>query len=530
MLHENNTNTANIEKLLEQARKRKPVMELEEIETLLQNKDNVKKAAVKWQNIFLLVLTLFIGAGISWYFISDKPVITAERSASQINKSENDFAAPADERNSNSEFKENNNELNVAENQTIYEQHNINRNFKDRHLQNNGLKIENNTAEGSKSVTSDSRQAMPNSTPAPAKESGSRLTFKGWELGSKVPSQFKYGLDDEVVYNGDASAYISSKKSNYNSAWLTQEISAAPYAGKRLKMSAMVKSSNVGKKAWAGIFLNIKGNDFKKAGFDNLYDKNIGGQTDWVRCKIVMDIPAESKTINFGLYKVYGGDAWIDDIQLDIVNADVPIHYKSQTEAQDTSLVQPDISSTLTSIIVSKPSNLDFEKQVTQYLPDGWHIGEEKQHFRAMADNNIFHSGKASVFLQSSGYIEKDWNTLMQYCRAGDYQGKRLKLTAWVRTEDLKEYAQFIFRVDGIKAIRPADKIKEFTFTGNNNWRKVELILDIPEEATHISYGLLLTGKGKVWMDDITIEEVAADSRTRNKPGLKSPVNLGFEE
>ena len=61
-----------------------------------------------------------------------------------------------------------------------------------------------------------------------------------------------------------------------------------------------------------------------------------------------------------------------------------------------------------------------------------------------------------------------------------------------------------------------------------------EIVLDVPEQADQISFGLLLTGKGQVWMDDLKFEVVGKDVPTTdgglNQRIPKEPTNLDFEE
>lgn len=61
-----------------------------------------------------------------------------------------------------------------------------------------------------------------------------------------------------------------------------------------------------------------------------------------------------------------------------------------------------------------------------------------------------------------------------------------------------------------------------------------EIVLDVPEEAQEVAFGLLLTGKGQVWMDDLNFEVVGKDVPTTAESTVKkapaSPVNLNFED
>jgi hypothetical protein len=69
---------------------------------------------------------------------------------------------------------------------------------------------------------------------------------------------------------------------------------------------------------------------------------------------------------------------------------------------------------------------------------------------------------------------------------------------------------------------------------GATPWSTYDVVLDVPEDATSISFGILLTGAGEVWMNDLSLE--AVDIRTpttgtnRGKTLPQRPVNLGFDE
>src|SRR5262249_22806870 len=78
-----------------------------------------------------------------------------------------------------------------------------------------------------------------------------------------------------------------------------------------------------------------------------------------------------------------------------------------------------------------------------------------------------------------------------------------------------------------------------------NDWATAEVVLDVPEKATGIAFGMILFGgKGTVWIDDVKLEAVGKDVKVTaetpaeaggeglaNSDGLpEAPVNLGFED
>ena len=58
------------------------------------------------------------------------------------------------------------------------------------------------------------------------------------------------------------------------------------------------------------------------------------------------------------------------------------------------------------------------------------------------------------------------------------------------------------------------------------------MVLDVAVDATGISFGILLSGTGEVWMSDVSFEEVGKDVPvTGQLPAQSSrPVNLKFSE
>jgi len=43
---------------------------------------------------------------------------------------------------------------------------------------------------------------------------------------------------------------------------------------------------------------------------------------------------------------------------------------------------------------------------------------------------------------------------------------------------------------------------------GMSDWRRLEEVVDVPEEAQSIFPGIILQGKGKMWVDDVKMEVV----------------------
>jgi hypothetical protein len=146
----------------------------------------------------------------------------------------------------------------------------------------------------------------------------------------------------------------------------------------------------------------------------------------------------------------------------------------------------------------------------------GWRrVGSDREHFDISLDREIFHSGKAAGRLECNQKLSRGTGTLEQDFSPDEYIGKRIRVTAWIKGEKTGEALTFL-RVEDRYG-----EIIQFTNThlrgaaiGTLNWKKQELVLDVPAEAGVIQFGLLLMRQGKAWMDDVSIEIVPSSVKS----------------
>jgi hypothetical protein len=120
----------------------------------------------------------------------------------------------------------------------------------------------------------------------------------------------------------------------------------------------------------------------------------------------------------------------------------------------------------------------------------------------------------------------------MQAFGVKEYRGKRLQMTAHVKAEKVKKWAGLWMRVDGRRGSTLSfDNMKSRPIKGTCNWTKHAIVLDVPDESTLISFGVLLDGQGRVWVDDFEFEVVTTEVPTTGEsPYSRQPRNLDFEE
>jgi hypothetical protein len=172
--------------------------------------------------------------------------------------------------------------------------------------------------------------------------------------------------------------------------------------------------------------------------------------------------------------------------------------------------------------------------QTRGHIPAGWLLaGDQPANYRAGTDKAVIRDGLPSAFLHSAVTDTGGFGTLMQSIDSSRFAGKRVRLRAWVKSQDVRQWAGMWMRVDKQQTVIAFDNMQDRPITGTQSWGMHDVVLDVPADATSISFGVLLAGAGQVWMSR-TFEEVGDDILIIHElPSRKLtlvPVNLDFSE
>lgn len=175
--------------------------------------------------------------------------------------------------------------------------------------------------------------------------------------------------------------------------------------------------------------------------------------------------------------------------------------------------------------------------------PKGWFAaGNKPRDYEMTTDRSIVHGGSASASVKCVAHAADGFGTLMQTCKADSFRGKRVRFSGYVRSAGVVDWAGLWLRVDGptagdskVPEMLGFDNMQQRPIKGTKDWAKYEIVLDIPERAQELAYGILLSHTGQVWMDDLKMEEVGmdvptTDSKKEESSSPMAPVNLGFED
>ncbi len=168
----------------------------------------------------------------------------------------------------------------------------------------------------------------------------------------------------------------------------------------------------------------------------------------------------------------------------------------------------------------------------TDSLPEQWYqAGSNTKDYKVGTDTNKGYTGTKSAFIESTIPSPAGFSTLMQYTNVSEYKGKRVKMTAYVCSENVTGWAGAWFRADKNERSVAFDNMSNRAIKGTTAWTQYSIVLDIPEDATNMAFGVLLAGAGKVWFDDFEFQVVdnsvpVTDMKT---DGRSEPKNLSFE-
>ncbi len=305
----------------------------------------------------------------------------------------------------------------------------------------------------------------------------------GWLLVGSNAANYETDVDRGTIYNSRPSAYLKAKTDQEGDGSLMQLFPADPYVGKRVRFSGYVKSDIV--TGWAGLWLLVDGK--RETGilaFDNMQERPIKGTTEWRHYEVVLDVPAGAIRVALGILLDGGpGKVWLNSANVEVVSSDIPVTRQ---------------------YIAAFPDN-------PQNQGLGWvRTGTNPANYEADVDRGAIYNARPSAYLKAKTDHEGS-GSLEQEFSASPYVGKRVRFSAYVKSESVTRWAGLWMEVDGKRLTTLAiDNMRERPIRGTTEWKLYEVVLDVPENAVGIDLGILLDGPGQVWLSSERIEIVSS--------------------
>ena len=133
-----------------------------------------------------------------------------------------------------------------------------------------------------------------------------------WGVGGEG---FVITLDDEEKHSGILSLKMEREGDrNNNFGVFVASLPVKALAGKELDYRCWIKTKGV-KNGYAGLWLRVDGVN-STLGFDNMGNRGLQGDNEWVQVSIKMNIHPATTNISFGGLFPGEGTVWYDDIEL----------------------------------------------------------------------------------------------------------------------------------------------------------------------------------------------------------------------
>lgn len=130
----------------------------------------------------------------------------------------------------------------------------------------------------------------------------------------------------------------------------------------------------------------------------------------------------------------------------------------------------------------------------------GWfNAGSKPKSYEMGIDKGAGQDGKNAATIKSIEKKIDGFGTLMQQSKPEKYLGKRVRMTGFVKSENVEEWAGLWLRVDQAASQQSLsfDNMGDRPIKGTTGWTKYVIVLDVPANASLIAYGALCMGQDK---------------------------------
>jgi len=169
------------------------------------------------------------------------------------------------------------------------------------------------------------------------------------------------------------------------------------------------------------------------------------------------------------------------------------------------------------SINIACNKNQEKVKDDTKDL-NGWYIGGGKEDGYEIGAATDKYNGGPVYYLRSNNITKEKFGTIIKNFNPSEYYGKRIKLSGYIKSDKVYGWAGIWLRIDGGAGDGPYGKTLAFDNMQNRpikettEWKKYEIVTDVPKESKMLFYGALLHGSGEIGISDLKFEVVGNET------------------
>ena len=149
-------------------------------------------------------------------------------------------------------------------------------------------------------------------------------------------------------------------------------------------------------------------------------------------------------------------------------------------------------------------------------------------------DSSTAHDGRFSLSIEPDPAVkDRKFGACFTIIPA-DFQGKNITLKACLKTEHVSEdgMAGLWMRIDGEGRMLEFDNMQNRPVKGSTGWAEYTISLPLPEEAEKINIGGLMTGSGKMWVDDFRLfvdDQPLAAAKDKKMTRFAAQLDTAFD-
>lgn len=150
--------------------------------------------------------------------------------------------------------------------------------------------------------------------------------------------------------------------------------------------------------------------------------------------------------------------------------------------------------------------NLDFEDTNPDGSASGWTNVNPSSGYRTNTDSLVKHGGKRSFLFEKADTAKTAAYDLSIKNIPAIYEGKELEVRAWIKFTSVSKFINLIVRVDDIdNDVLQFASLQKDQIKGTEDWKQYSLKIPYDKEARTIRLWTMLSGNGKMWVDDMEL-------------------------
>jgi bifunctional DNase/RNase len=159
---------------------------------------------------------------------------------------------------------------------------------------------------------------------------------------------------------------------------------------------------------------------------------------------------------------------------------------------------------------IADPRNLQFSEGLEHWALRGSFLhdmsGGHWQDYACGTGPGAPDGAAASGYLKAQVPDPPGFADLRQGILADAYRGRRVRLSADVKTAGVSKRAGLYLRVIDPARSRPPEVREQLSLQGTSDWTRRHVEADVPADSVYVLFGFSLTGPGQIWTANVQVE------------------------